>query len=110
MPGIASQIRAITQRAALDFSGQRPLKLEVPSRNKGFQFFRYLPVLRSEFFIFIAGSLIGGQSCNQLAFRCATLQQFNFSVDVKHGCSNALTAAVSEAAREMSISNKKREA
>jgi len=53
--------------------------------------------------------LVRGQAGDQLAFRCATLQQFDFSIDVKHGWSNTLAATVPEAPRELSISNKMRE-
>src|SRR5215204_7661339 len=76
------------------------------SNECGLELFRYVPVFRSELLIVIASPLIGGQAGDQLAFRCATLQQFDFSIDVKHGCSNTLAATVPEAPRELSISNK----
>ena len=68
---------------------QRFLKLSrFTSRNR-FELFRYLPVFGSKYFILVAGPLISSQACDQLAFGCATLQQFNFPAEVNHGCSKA---------------------
>jgi len=106
-PGNSESIRGAPENSLEPFCQLFLRLMRFPSRYSP-QLFRYLPVFGSEFFIFIAGPLIGSQACDQVAFGRATLQQFNFPADVNHGCSNALAAAVSAAAREIRVSDKTR--